>query len=305
MNNKLIGMLALVMVLVFGIGPASATTWHVNNTSDIQSIIDNNATNGDTINFTSDTGSTYTSVALTATKNLNFIGNGVTLVGTGTSNVLTISSTTGTNITGFTININGLKNGITGQYVYDCRIENNNILNGGDGINIFKQYRNLLINSNTITNMSTSYGDGISLVNCVTPETSTSTTITNNIINDVDYGIFLGGYFRGTISGNIISDCSVAGMDVTIKQGVSSLYADITDNEITGTPIGMLLEGNVPSLLLDNNYIEGTSYSIQTTGGFTYPTPHDLIVTFNTLVGTISQDFKSAVTEHHDNDPEW
>ncbi|WP_286242992.1 right-handed parallel beta-helix repeat-containing protein [Methanobacterium ferruginis] len=298
MKMSKIGMLALLVVLATVIGPVSATTYNVDSSmsnQDIQDIITINATDGDTINFAS---GTYNNIQLTATHNLNFVGNGAVIVGTGSANVLTISSTTGTNITGFNININGPENGISGQFVYNCRIENNDITNGDDAINIYKEYRNAIINNNNINDMDR---DGISLVNCGDPETSTSTTVTNNNIDGTAYGIFSGGHFKGTISGNTISDSSSMGIQIIKKQNVGNLYANITDNEITETPIALELGLNVPSLLLDGNDLEGTSYSIQTITGFTYPTPHDITVTDNTFVGTVSQDFTTAITTQSGN----
>jgi len=291
-------MLALLVVLATIIGPVSATTYNVDSSmtnTQIQSTI-TNAANGDTINFAS---GTYNGINLTATHNLNFVGNGAVLVGIGDDDVLDISSTTGTNITGFNINLNNSDNdGIVGQYVYNCRIENNNITNGNDAINIFREYRNAIINNNNINDMDR---DGISLVNCGDPETSTSTTVTNNNIDGTAYGIFSGGHFKGTISGNTISDSNSMGIQIIKKQGVGNLYANITYNEITETPIAMELGLNVPSLLLDHNYMDGTSYSIQTITGFTYPTPHDITVTYNYL-NTVSTDFINATTIANNNE---
>ena len=270
MKRSQIGILAFVMVLVVAIGPASAfaQVWDVNSDMDsqeIQGIIDI-ANAGDTINFTTEIDDIYPGISLTINKPLNLIGNGVTLVGTGSSNVLTISGTTGVNITNFDINVNGLRNGITGSNVISAIIANNTIRNGGDGINIFMMYKDLTIENNTITNMSTSFGDGISLVNHdLNVETTTTSRIRNNIIDDVDFGIFLGGNFNGTISGNSINDVSIAGMNITGKHNATlgSLNADIIFNNITNAAdIGIAMETpNLVYLNLTNNnvYSDGKS----------------------------------------------
>jgi hypothetical protein len=261
MKMKKLGIVVFLVAVSLAMGSASATdvTSSMTNTQ-IQNAIDTD-TSG-TINFAP---GTYTGVYLTTTKSLNFVGNGAVLVGDGSHNVLTISSTTGTNITGFVVNVNGLKNGITGQYVYNCRIENNTIRNGGDAINIYKQYGSLTINNNTINNMSTSYGDGISLVNCLNAETSTSTTVTNNVIDDTDYGIFLGGYFKGTVTGNTLTNIGATGMNITGKNAATTgnLYANITNNDITSNGIGISMENpDVVYLNLTGNTVSSGSDSL-------------------------------------------
>jgi len=207
----------------------------------------------------------------------------------------------GNNITNNVINMFGwgYNTGIAGSYMYNTIIKGNTLLNGGDAMNIYQEYRGLTIDNNTINHMADHHGDGISIVNCGTPETTTSTSITNNKINDTLYGIFSGGYFRGTISGNTISDISTTGIDMVKKQGVGSLYANITGNNITETPTAIELGLNVPNLLLDNNILNGTS-SINTITGFTYPTPHNITVTYNYL-NTVSQAFIDATTIANNN----
>lgn len=195
-----------------------------------------------------------------------------------TSNTMNnnVTNTTAVYITnGYNINVmNNLINlcnygwntGIAAKGIYGGMIENNNISNGGEGMNIYQSYRNLTISGNNINHMATHYGDGISLVNCVTPETSTSTKITNNIVNDTNYGIFLGGYFKGTVSGNSLDNSAVAGMNITGKQKATSgsLYATITNNNITNAQnIGMSFENpDVKYLKLTNIYITSVGPSI-------------------------------------------
>lgn len=197
------------------------------------------------------------------------------------------------------------KKAIGGYNVFSALIQNNTMLNGGDAININTYYKNLTINNNTINNMTNKHGDGISLVNCnANNETDTSSTITNNIVNNTLYGIFLGGNFKGNVSYNIVDNAQTVGMNITGKEPAynGSLTANITYNNITNTPIGIEMENPcVINLLLDSNIIGGTSYSIQTNGSFAYPNPHTITVTHNNLVNIVSQAFINATTAASNN----
>ena len=196
MKFNITSILALLVVLSVLVGPVSAaTTWNVtsdNSTSDIQGVI-NNAAAGDTINFTTSAGTIYngtTGISLRVDRTLTLLGNGVTLIGNGSS-IFNITDTSGVTIRDFIIDINSTSggDGITGSNVNNCVIENNVITNGDDGINIFMQYNGLTIRNNTITNMTTGR-DGISLVNHnnLTEEAFEAlndTLIEGNIIDDV------------------------------------------------------------------------------------------------------------------------
>jgi hypothetical protein len=271
LNINKYGIVVFLIVLAVLVGPVSAVNWNVNNTSDIQGTI-NGASEGDTINFTSDTGDTYTGFAVSVTKNnLNFFGNGVTLVGGGSS-IFKITNRTGLTIKDFIININNdTADGITGNNVYDCTIENNVITNGDDGINIYQRYAGLTIRNNTINNVDR---DGISLVNHdnLTDEAFNAldpTTIEDNVIQNVVYGIFLGGNFKGDITGNTIGG-TTAGLTITGKATTDNgkLNATISNNNITGIAMEC---PRVLSLILYDNVISqlgATGYSILTNGNF-------------------------------------
>lgn len=304
-KNKL-SVLVLLLVLVVAVGPVSAAPVNVNSNmtnAQIQNAI-NGANSGDTINFAA---GTYNGICLNIAKRLNLVGNGAVLNGNGSS-VMTISNTNGVQITGFVINIgNTGANGITGSNISSAVIQNNTLKNGGDAINIFMTYNNLTINNNTINNMSTNYGDGISLVNHATGlnmDTFNPSTITNNQISNITCGIFLGGNFKGTVSGNTITNSATTGMNITGKKAATNgkLIANITGNTISGTPIGIEMEHpSVISLLLDSNTIGGTSSSIQTNSYFAYPATHTITVTNNNLVNIVSTAFQNATTAAYDN----
>lgn len=306
------GILALLIALTVLMGPVSATTWNITsdmNNSVIQGYIDG-ATAGDILDFVN-ASATYngsTGIALTVNKNnLTFLGNGATLVGGGSS-IFTITGTNGVTIKDFIININNnTADGITGSNVYNCNITNNTITNGDDGINIFMHYGGLTITNNTITDMNNGR-DGISLVNhntTIDMDTYAPTLIEGNIIDDVQYGIFLGGNFKGTITGNSIS-ATVAGMNITGKKAATNgiLNATICNNNITG---GIAIEvPNISFLELCYNIITGvvddTEYSILTNDVFaTGDILGDIIVNFNYLGYNATDDFKDVTTEAHNN----
>ncbi len=304
--NKTAILALLVALSIFAVPVSAATTWDVNstmNSSQIQDIIDNDADVGDTINFTTATGTIYNGISLTAThNNLKFKGNGVTLIGNGVNHVLTITGTTGTKIKGFTININGTAgDGIRGSNVNSAVIEKNTIKNGGDGINIFMTYSNLTIKNNVIKNMIANFGDAISLVSH-TLETATSTTIKGNTIKNTIFGIFLGGNFNGNITGNKITNTTV-GLQTTGRPGAGDgiLIADIKYNIIPG----ILMENpNVQYLNLYKNklgQLNNTGFSILTNNFGVDPFGHDIIVNFNYIGYNVTEAFINATTEAHNN----
>ena len=227
---------------------------NVSNSSVMSNNISNTSGNG--INI-ADTGN------LTNPNNLT-IGNNRIVNTTGGMYV----SGSGMNISNNYIDMGGRVNtGISGGSAFSILIQNNTMLNGGDGINIYGLYKNLTIDSNTIMHMANHYGNGISLVNHGTnKETDTYTTITNNNINDTVYGLFLGGYFTGNISGNNINGSSIAGMNITGKHTVTtgSLNANITNNNITnGGNLGISMENpDVEYLYLDYNNISSAGANI-------------------------------------------
>lgn len=266
--NK-IGIVVFLVTMSLMMGSAAAVNVNPNmNNAQIQNVV-NSVPIGSTINFLP---GTYNGISLTINKTLSLTTNGATLIGNGSS-VMNIAGTSGVSIQGFNININNRDaDGITGSNVYNCTIENNTITNGEDGINIFMLYANLTINNNTINDMAGTNGDGISLVNhntAIDMSTFVPSTITNNHISNTLYGIFLGGNFKGDVTGNSIAG-TTAGMSITGKKAATNgiLSANIINNSITGIAMEC---PHVQYLSLDNNAISqlGTSgYSILTNGYF-------------------------------------
>jgi len=291
--------LALLIALSVLVGPVSAVDIYLgDNNTVIQEKI-NNASAGENVTF--ETGN-YDGISLTVTKdNLTFLGNGATLVGSGSS-IFTITNRTGLTIKDFFININSTTggDGITGSNVYNTTIKNNVITNGDDGINIFMQYGGLKIIGNTITNMTTGR-DGISLVNHnVLPNLDSldKTIIKNNIIDDVQYGIFLGGNFKGFIIGNDVTG-TVAALNITGKRTADNgkLNATICDNIING---GIAMEApEILFLKLCYNTIGevvGTGYSILTGGSYGSGGVNNIFVTFNEFSHIVDPAFRIDVT---------
>ncbi len=292
--NK-VGLVVFLVAVSLAMGSASAVNVYPSMSSDdIQDVIDNAAA-GDTINFVN-TGTDYTDISLTINKALNMEGNGATIVGNGSA-VMTITGTTGLNITGFNININSnAASCIYGSNVISCRIENNNITNGGDAINIFQLYKDLTINNNHITNMVNKHGDAISLVNHdANLETTTTTRVTNNVIDNAIYGIFLGGNFNGTVSGNSITNTQY-GMNITGKHtaNLGSLNAVISNNNITGIAME---NPNVVYLSMDNNIIGQLStsgYSVLTNSYFAKNSTGTISVTNNVFNYPVTTAFRNS-----------
>ena len=292
--NK-VGLVVFLVAVSLTMGSASAATIEVDpsmGNTGIQNAI-TGATAGDTIFF--DPG-TYTGISLTISKSLNMEGNGATLVGSG-NKIMTITGTTGLNITDFNININSnATSGIYGSNVISCRIENNNITNGGDAINIFQLYKDLTINNNHITNMVNSHGDAISLVNHdANLETATTTRVTNNVIDNAIYGIFLGGNFNGTVSGNSITNTQY-GMNITGKHtaDLGSLNAVISNNNVTGIAME---NPNVVYLNMNNNIIGQLStsgYSVLTNSYFAKNSTGTISVTNNVFNYPVTTAFRNS-----------
>ncbi len=305
-NINKAGILALLIALSVLMGPVSAVNiYQGDNNTVIQEKI-NNASVGENVTFESGP-LNYTGINLTVNKALNLQGNGAILVGGGSS-IFTITGTNGVTIRDFIININNnTADGITGSNVYNCNITNNTIMNGDDGINIFMHYGGLIIANNTITDMNNGR-DGISLVNhntTIDMDTYAPTLIEGNTIDDVQYGIFLGGNFKGTITNNDVTG-TVAGMNITGKRAATNgiLNATICNNTINR---GIAVEvPNISFLELCYNIITGvvddTEYSILTNDVFaTGDILGDIIVNFNYLGYNATDDFKGVTSEAHNN----
>lgn len=298
----------LLFTVIISVSSVSAATYNVNPANDntiIQGVI-NNASTGDTIIFAP---GTYNDISLTINKGIKLYGAGATINGDGTNSVFTITNSNGLTIGGFNINVNTYsKNGITGSNVQNAIIENNTIEHGGDGINIFQTYANLRIKNNTINDMQTSYGDGISLVNhntTINMNNWASSTIENNKINGVIYGIFIGGNFKGTISDNTITNASTAGMHFQGKRALTNgkLIATIQNNNINGAVGIQMNHPKIISLIINNNpNILGTNgLAVDTDSNFGINGIDSLVVTNNVFDDTVSNAFRNNATTWSEN----
>ena len=184
-----------------------------------------------------------------------------------TAGGISVTRGSGFTVTNNYIDMNGGTNGaLSGSRLYNFFVENNTFLNGKDGINVFQWYTNFTVNNNIIINMTR---DGISFVNhnATNIETETSTTITNNFVQNNEYGLFFGGNFHGDVTGNWLDNSTIIGMQIMGKASPTQglLDANITYNNITNAgDLGISMEHpNVQYLNLSNNIIDSDGYSIQ------------------------------------------
>lgn len=189
---------------------------------------------------------------------------------------------------------------IAGYSLFNTVISYNNLVKGSEGMNLYQQYQNLTITNNNVTNMAGHFGDSISLVNCGSAETTTTTNVSNNYIHNTTFGLFLGGEFNGTVSYNNISNTTI-GMNITGKEAADqgSLNANIFNNTITnsGSPDLAMETPNIVYLNLTGNIFGVTTsgsngYAILTNSYFNktgsyYVTNNN----FNNATNLISQNF--------------
>jgi|GEM_PF-7016249 len=277
-----------------------------NSTTDREVITEKVSEGGNTINFAS--GNYYDfSVKVGNYTTLN--GNGAVIYGNG-STVFNIANTVGVTINGFTIVVDDDSNtsadGISGNFVYNAHIYDNTICNGSDGINIYRAWSNVTISGNTIYNMNR---DGISLAN---PNATAGTNIdnwvgaeiTDNVIYNTSFAIFIGGTYKGVISDNKIYNSTYA-MQFAGKPNASSgvLKVNITSNNIHNVSVGIdMNHPDVVSLNLDLNIINATDYSINTNEYFNKDASKgSIIVTNNYLNGTVSDTFIDNIDKYENN----
>lgn len=288
---------------------STLNTYTVNNSTSLENI-QNNITaasleNG-TVNFQE---GNYYNFTILGKDNVKLSGDNAILIGNGVNYIIDLTDTTGCSITGFTLLINSnTSNAISGSNVNNCLIENNTIMNGGDAINIFKYYTNVTVNNNTIQNMSGKFGDAISLVNhntTIDMDNWIGATITNNIIDSVTYGIFLGGNAKGTISGNVINDAT-EGMHFQGKKAETNgqLNLTVSYNNLTNVITGIEMDHpNVLAFNMFHNNITcadiNNDFSINTNNYF--GAEDNIEVTYNNLDGKVSSTFVDATTTANNN----
>ena len=233
----------------------SITPYTVDNTTDIQSII-SGSTDSIVINFANQT---YKNFALTLNNSVTLNGNGAKLIGDGSHDLFTLTGKSNIIITGFIMDINSTTHAAAyGSAVTNVVIKNNTIENGRDGISFFRSYDNVTIEDNIMKNFSR---DAISLANpqgTANWDNLVGVIIRNNTISsyrgDDNYGIFIGGAFKGIITQNCISGFKY-GMQFlgkpTPDQG--KLNATLSYNNITNVEIGIDMDHpNVIYLYLDH-----------------------------------------------------
>lgn len=279
----------LLSVLIIGVSmfatsvePASAATINVNSgmtNTQIQSIL-NNAESGDTVNFL---GKLYTNIQLTINKALNIVtGVGTVLSGSSSSNSAVISikgsQSSGTKISGFTINATGTgilmnntsKVTISNDNVGSTKgtavivnksssitIKNDTISNSVTGINVTGS-KGTKITSSTIKNNK---GDGI------TVENSVNTSINKDkITSNAKRGIKIYKSTSTTVNGSTIEHNGNYS-NVGIPSDESAVYmhgsnnVKITNSKICNNSQGVTTRDssnvNIANNTINDNYADG------------------------------------------------
>ena len=206
----------------------------------------------------------------------------------------------------FSMYTNGLSSDrgtcIAGYSLFNTVINSNTLLKGSEGMNLYNQYQNLTVTNNHVSNIAGHYGDGISITNCAGAENATTSTVANNVINNVTEGIFIGGEFNGTVSSNNVTNTPI-GMNITGKNQASqgSLNANILNNIVSG--ISMECPNVIYLNLTGNtvNQLGATGFSLNTTAnkGTIYfaknsAIPGYIYVTNNYFGYPVAQNFQDA-----------
>lgn len=256
-----------------------------------------NTNGGGTINFKN---GTYTDMALNLKSNVHLIAeSNVILIGAGSTHVIEVANVENFTINGFKINGNDATgtsvSAIHGSFATNGLITGNTLYNAKNGININKKYDNLTIENNNIYGITY---DGISLANPQGNSIFSSlvgATIRNNNISSGEYGMFIGGSFKGTISGNRITGSDV-GIQFLGKPNNSSghLSASIYGNYISGVTTGIELFN--PDVIYLNMYLNNiytvdssNNYAIAYNSYFAKASTGYMSATLNILNGKINQ----------------
>lgn len=288
----------------------TTTSYNVDeNTPSIQAVINTEETNSHIVSFKPIQYNLTN--ALTIHGNVTLYGNGATLVGSG-NNIFDIAGASNFTITGFNIITNSTKAAFYGANVFNAEITNNNITGGKDGINIMQTHDNITISGNTITNFTR---DGISLVDHrnLSDDDWTNrgnSVISNNVITGIsiastEVGMFFGGNFKGTISGNTITNVA-EGIEFTGKKNKTNgrLYVEFTNNNISNIDIGLYMNNhNVTYFNISNSNIglnsPNISYAIYAPAN--YQATGFIGVYNSNFNGTISNRFVTSVGNNYSN----
>ena len=272
------------------------------NSSEINDAIDYVSSNGGgTVTFAT---GTYNNMALTLKNNTALVAEeNVFLLGNGVNHVIEVQNVENFTITGFSIDVNYVSGsnynvtGIHGSFATNGLIYGNTIYDGFDGININKKYDNLTIENNEIYAMTR---DGVSLANPQNNDnynTIIGANIINNRIRTSNFGIFIGGTFKGNISNNNIrySHCGIQFLGKPYNN-TGHLITNISGNSIVSVTTGIqLFNPDVIYLNVTSNEIETynyySGYTIQTNGNFSKSTNGFIGFYANDLYGCIKQSF--------------
>lgn len=271
--------------------------------ADISEKIGNGTYTGYQFNFEA---GTYNNFTMNTGNNNKFVGNGANII-SGGDNLFTVTGSSNIVITGFNMTNAAGKAAVYGSNVVNFTITDNVINGGKDGINIFKSYENVTITDNTIYQVSR---DAISLANPLKSDIDNigESYIMNNVIysgssTTMEFGIFVGGTFKGTISGNNITNVDCAMQFAGKPTGTQGhLNVNITNNIISNVSRGIdMFHPDVISLLVEGNSITATNYSFNTNENFTNSSENSIEVIENVINGVVSQAFIDATYIASDN----
>ncbi len=249
---------------------------------------------------------TYRGTTINVQSNTIYNGNGATIYGTGSDNVFVVNNANNFVITGFNIIVNSTsKAAIYGANVFNATISNNNITGGKDGINIMQTYDNVTITGNRITGVTR---DAISLVDHRTLTDAQwaargCSNISNNIITgSSEYGMFIGGNFKGKISNNIIDGPDV-GVEFAGKKAATNgrLCVNFYNNTIVnvGNAIN-IFHPRIECFNITHCNISAEVYSFYTEAPFGNYIGY-IGVYYSTVVGNYTTEFGTAVGTNYGN----
>lgn len=256
--QKQVLLILIMLIFIFTFcGAVSAAEWNVNPGQSIQSVINNNATNGDTITVNDPTGngSTYKE-NLVINKNLTIKTSGnVTLNLEEIDGDAFFVSASGSGSTIKNFNIKGAFNGVYLNSANNCVISGNYIYNCLYGIYSSESSNNQLIN-NTLNNIT--YDWAINIYN------GQNNTIRDNKISNSFKGMEIsyspGNILRNNQLTNNIWNFGINGNDI------SNFVEDIdTSNTVNGKPI-YYYYNDTTGLNIDDSWNPGYVGLVQCTG---------------------------------------
>lgn len=167
------------------------------------------------------------SVTISNIKSINANGEGIQLSGTTSAPMVNVK--------------------ITQNYVESCA-----------RIGIQCAQFNLLTIENNIVNDATDNGIDIYGDKGTTTTNGINFTIVNNVIQNTQVGIFCETVAQGSVVGNTVDVCTIAGLVVNRINGQPNAI-NLTGNTVKGSPIGAFVSGDTGGINIAENFFSGFS----------------------------------------------